>query len=474
MSDSSNAFKKRGRPPRDTSVNSNKAKKIAHLEELRASNTRILRNSSKKTQTAVKKPVDVTQKPDISTQAASSSTAISNRFDVLPEVNTSVTQNTQVIKNPENKKKAYVPPIVIQGMQLSKLNEILNSHKINDYKIKLISVGIKLTLKDLSEYSTITAVLKKLESEFFSYSNSDTNPLKIVLTGLPKFESDDIKDELVSAGVDKDFILEVVPLKPNGKSYNIHENTNYLIKFDKSKVKLHDIKKIKYLFNVVIRWFPHVSSRKGPTQCRNCQMYGHGTSHCNRKVRCKKCGDNHSGEDCINDLPKCVNCGGDHEADFSDCFGRKSYVAIRENISIGRQINSYKDSSRSIPVRERSYNRFSSSQPLSTNRKNSFEFNRNVNFNDRSAAGFPDLSLGRSNIDRNSFFKKFSSSQPISSSFMVRNQDSSSNEDLFSIDELTSLVSELTTKISVCRTRAQQFEVIMRLSLQYLGKTQCP
>lgn len=462
MSDSSITTKKRGRPPRDTSVISNKAKKIAHLKELKESNTRILRNSTKK-------PVIPVKNLEISTPTASSSvTPINNRFDPLQtEVNTS-TQN--LITTAENKKKAYIPPIVIQGMQLTKFNEFIGSHKIKDYKIKLISVGIKLTLKDIFEYNNITAALKKLELEFFSYSNYDTIPLKILLTGLPTVEINDLKDEIIATGVAKEYILEIVPLKGDEKDHNVHKNINYLIKFDKSKIKLQDVKKIKSLFNIIIRWFPHVNYRRGPTQCRNCQMYGHGTSHCNRKMRCKKCGENHSGENCITDLVKCINCGGNHEADSKDCSGRDKYVAIRQNISINRQLGNYSNRSN-----ERSQNRFSSSQPISTNSKNKFQFNRNVNFNANNLTQFPELRHDRSNVDRDGFFKQFSSSQPISSSYnMSRNQNTSNNEELFSIDELTSLVSELTAKISACTTRAQQFAVIMKLSLQYLGKTQCP
>lgn len=466
MSDISNTNKKRGRPPRDSSVNSNQAKKIAHLKELKESNTRILRNAVK----SVSKVVPAT-KPGISTPTTSSTvTSISNRFGILqPEVDTNIRET--VISNVENKKKAYIPPIVIQGMQLTKLNELLNSHKIKDYKIKLISVGIKLTLKDILEYNNITAALKKLELEFFSYSNYDTNPLKILLTGLPLMNLDELKDEIISAGVAQEYVLEIVPLKGDVKNHNIHKNINYLIKFDKSKIKFQDIKKIKSLFNIIIRWFPHINYRRGPTQCRNCQMYGHGTSYCNRKLRCKKCGENHSGEDCIIELVKCVNCGGDHEADSKDCSDREKYVAIRQNISINRQLGNYKYASNNNRVNsgfESSQNRLSASQPNSANSRNQFQFNRNVNFNARSLTQFPELRHDRTNVDRDGFFKQFSSSQPVS------NQNTSNNENLFSIDELTSLVSELTTKISACRTRAQQFEVIMRLSLQYLGKTQCP
>lgn len=463
MSDSSITTKKRGRPPRDTSDNSNQAKKIAHLKELKKTNTMILRNSKQKTDIPVNKP-EITAP----TTSSSSVTSINNRFDPLQsDFNTSATQNeiTKVV----NKKKAYIPPIVIQGMDLTKFNEFIVSNKIKDYKIKLISVGIKLTLNDIIEYNNITAALKKLDLEFFSFSNYDTNPIKILLTGLPLVNIDELKDEIIIAGVAKEYILEIVPLKGDEKNHNVHKNVNYLIKFDKSKIKLQDVKKVKSLFNIIIRWFPHVNYRRGPTQCRNCQMYGHGTSHCHRKIRCKKCGENHSGLVCIIDHVKCVNCGGNHEADSKDCSDREKYVAIRQNISINRQLRNYNNR-----PNERSQNRFSSSQPIASNSKSQFQLKRNVNFNANNLTQFPELRHDRSNVDRDGYFKQFSSSQPISYSSMSRNQNASNNEELFSLDELTSLVSELTTQISVCSTRSQQFAVIMKLSLQYLGKSQWP
>lgn len=74
------------------------------------------------------------------------------------------------------------------------------------------------------------------------------------------------------------------------------------------------------------------------------------------------------------------------------------------------------------------------------------------------------------NSEQANWFRQFSSTQltqpTISQEVPPPNTN---NSTLFTISELTSLVSEVTRQISVCTTRAQQFEVIVKLSLQYLG-----
>lgn len=373
----------------------------------------------------------------------------SNRFTGLQrDVNTSITNTPTNLLNDGNK-KGYVPPIVVQGIKLNEITDILKVNKIINYQIKLISVGIKITLFNNVCYDNLKKHLIEQKIEHFTYSNRDTVPLKVILTGLPQMTSSELKAELIIAGLLPEEILEILPLKYDEKNHNIHKNINYLIKLDKSKIKIQELKKIKSLFNIIIRWYPHVNYRNGPTQCRRCQMYGHGTSHCGRIIRCLKCGGDHSADACMLQLIKCANCNANHEANDKSCPNREKYVAIRQNISINRQINYYKS------------NKFTSNQAPAFNNFS----NRNVILNDKN---FPAIQPRNSNPD---FFKAFSTSQPVTSNSMRRSIPTASTDELFTIDELTSMVSEIIQQISVCKTRSQQFEVIMKLSLQYLGKS---
>lgn len=371
----------------------------------------------------------------------------SNRFTGLQrDVNTSTT-NTPTNSSNDVNKKGYVPPIVVQGIKLTEITDILKANNIANYQIKLISVGIKITLFNNVCYDNLKKNLIEKKIEHFTYSNRNTVPLKVILTGLPQMTSLELKAELLIAGLLSEEIIEILPLKYDEKNHNIHKNINYLIKLDKTKIKIQELRKIKSLFNIIIRWYPHVNYRNGPTQCRRCQMYGHGTSHCGRVIRCLKCGGDHSADDCMLQVIKCANCHANHEANDKSCPNREKYVAIRQNISINRQINYYKSNTLTS---NKAFNNFSK---------------ENVILNEKN---FPAIKPRNSNSD---FFKAFSTSQPTTSTSMRRNIPTASTDELFTIDELTSMVSEIIQQISVCKTRSQQFEVIMKLSLQYLGKS---
>lgn len=443
MSDStsvSSVSRKRGRPRRDDSVKGNVKKKIATLTEAKKKNSRVLRNST----VALR---DKSMGPPI--------TPTQNRFSVLSADKNTITGDsstnlTNAVKpNIPAIKRQYIPPIVIEGSNYNAINNLLKTNNIIEFKIKLISLGVKLTLINLESYNKVKIILQNNKIEHFSFSSRDQNPLKIILTGLPEMKSDDLKDELIKNKIESEIILEIIPLKLNERNYNVNKNINYLFKFDKDKIKFNDICRIKSLFNVIVRWYPYVNNRKGPTQCRNCQMYGHGTSHCGKLTKCMKCGKNHKAENCTEAAIKCANCNNEHEANSKDCPNRHKYVAIRQNIVINRQLDHLKNSPPKINNSQRNY--------------------KNINFNENN---FPGLQKRRSSFDQNNFFSHFTQSQPLPSTsyaFSSQPKPSTQNEKLFTIEELTELVSELLEKISMCTTKAQQFKVIMKLSLQFLG-----
>lgn len=449
----SDSSKKRGRPKKPVG----RITKVEQLKQLQSQNRRILRSD---------KPSSL-----LSSQIATTVTPIKNKFNVLNnDVDTSsmdTSQSTPTQQTVEGK-KPYIPPVVIQGMKFNDLIVVLKEYNITNYKIKLISVGIKVTLPDIESNIKLKKNLSDKKIEYFTFSNRETNPFKVILTGLPVFTTEELKAELIYCGIDTESILEVLPLQhKEQRSYNVHKNVNYLIKFDRLKVNLQVVNKIKSLFSIIVRWYPYVNNRSGPTQCRRCQMYGHGTSHCSRVERCLKCGGNHSADDCLMTEIKCANCGKEHEANSKACDNRIKYVAIRENISINRQLMQM------------------GQKPNSVN----FEINKkaeNVTNND---SNFPAIRK-RNTTDHQNFYKHFSTSQPVSGSSRMQSTQSSfsrsqpapsmpkvfegnvrnAESNLFSFEELTSLISEVTQQISRCTTRQQQFEVIMKLSLQYLGQ----
>lgn len=111
--------------------------------------------------------------------------------------------------------------------------EVSSVYNIKNYKIKLISVGIKVTLPDVETNEKLKKNLSDNKFEYFTFSNRDTNPSKVILTGLPVFTSQELKTELTDCGITSESILEIVALEhKEHRSYNVHRNVNYLIKFE--------------------------------------------------------------------------------------------------------------------------------------------------------------------------------------------------------------------------------------------------
>lgn len=128
-------------------------------------------------------------------------------------------------------------------------------------------------------------------------------------------------------------------------------------------------------------------------------MYGHGTSHCHRAERCLKCGGSHSAVNCLITDIKCANCQEEHVAISKACKNRIKYVAIRENISINRQLMQMGRKPNSV-------------NSVLNKKEESIPYN---------ASTFPVLNR-RNTTEHQHFYRNFSSSQPVSGN--LRNQSS--------------------------------------------------
>lgn len=226
---------------------------------------------------------------------------LSNRFEVLSDKNIqntnsttsddqmeATTSNAPQVQNSAsllNTPKTKVPPIVVGGQFYDQLIHKLKHHNINNYTLKLTSVGIRLNITFLNQYKLILNTLKS-PSHGMSYYTHDASdaPQKFVLEGLFTQENND--KILRSLG---EHNLKPIDIKlMTIKTHTFQNQGN----FDKNTTKLNDLQKVKYICNVVVLW-QHYRSRSGPTQCHNCQMFGHGSRNCTLAPRCVKCGGNH-------------------------------------------------------------------------------------------------------------------------------------------------------------------------------------
>lgn len=151
--------------------------------------------------------------------------------------------------------KIKIPPIVVINMQHQKITEFMHKNSIKNFNLKYISLGIKVlcnTVDDIPSQKTTKFVL--------SVHSTNINFLDVKKMNT-KRESDS-------------FAL-------------------YLVYFNNKTVKLQELKQIKYVLNVVIKWQPYIPSKNGPTQCNNCQLHGHGSKNCSLPPRCAKCAGKH-------------------------------------------------------------------------------------------------------------------------------------------------------------------------------------
>jgi hypothetical protein len=188
----------------------------------------------------------------------------------------------------------------------------------------------------------------------------------------------------------------------------------------------------------------------GPTQCGNCQKFGHGSSNCFMKPQCIKCGENHKSAACIYNEPdkniipqkfiKCANCGQPHTANYSNCTKRLEYINIKQKI---RQ-NNTKNPNIGFHLNQQNYN---SKFPLINNQQNQKNLSNNNYKRDN-------------NVPYSSFFK---------ASNTFSNNQTNKNPDLFTNDECMDILNEFINRLQQCKSKIDQIRTIADITFKYLS-----
>jgi hypothetical protein len=74
---------------------------------------------------------------------------------------------------------------------------------------------------------------------------------------------------------------------------------------------------------------------KSPTQCFNCNKFGHIASNCQSSTVCSKCSGDHRHDSCTGTHLKCVNCGKNHSAFDRIC---ESYKVAKRKVMLKSKI----------------------------------------------------------------------------------------------------------------------------------------
>lgn len=349
--------------------------------------------------------------------------------------------------NTKTNKADKVPPIVTGANNYDKIKVILSNIKITNYQLKFMSIGLKINLNALSDYNQFIEAIDKDAIKYYTHAIPNMKPIKIVLKGLFTITVDELKSHLSNVNVTPEDI-KIMKLK----NTRYTGQANYLLYFKKSSISINDLKKIRAVNNIIVSWeyYKHTSR---PTQCNNCQLYGHGGSNCKLSPVCIKCSGGHKSSDCDIENPsepknaskiKCANCLQKHTANFIGCPSRADYLTLKSGLS-GKNGKLPKRGAKAVNMDPHS---------ISTNGN----------------ANFPALKPTR---NQSNFFDKFSSRitntpQNQSNSFNNTNQTNNYQNDLLSPQELLNIFKEIITKMKHCKSRFEQLELIADLAMRYM------
>lgn len=349
--------------------------------------------------------------------------------------------NNETVLKPKTNRPA---PITLLDRDIS-VHAIVSEAGIkNPVNTKNMTVGRKIFLENKEDKDKFLSVLKSKNVGCFTHPERNQKPSKFLLYGLPKMEKDELRDELKAVNLTPTNIFEITI-----KKQKWDKDALYLLHFRKEdNITLQILLKIRAVFHTIITWKPYNSNKKGPTQCRNCLSYGHGSSHCHMPSNCMFCAGQHSsaicpGKENENFINKCYNCEGNHKSSDIECPSRKAYINIKNsinnrNVSNGQRKNDRKNGSANCQhshqpnPHEKTTSSHKPSRPVTEN------------------LSYAEAAKTNNNNERTS------------------SNDNSNGTDLFSAKELMNIFSEITSRMVSCHTKQDQISLLFDISAKYV------
>ena len=325
-------------------------------------------------------------------------------------------------------------------MPITQVKNELASLGVQGHEIKLTRYGTKLFANTNEQFKKIKSHFSKNKSEY-THTLIEDQTNKFVIHGLHDMDITEITKELILNEINPCNVKKIQIKKPKQD-----EQTLFLVYFKRDQqTKISELRTIRSLCQIRIRWEYYRNRQTGPMQCNNCMNFGHGALNCHIKSRCVRCGENHASKMCphilktssidnkipIEDL-KCANCNGNHNAKFIQCPKRIEYIKAMENI---RKRN------KTTPPKQ-------------------FQYAPELN-----NAQFPMINLKTLRPWSQAANNPTTSSKPKSSRAF---SNKSSENELFSTAELIIIIKEILSKLSLCSTKADQFQVIAELACTHL------
>lgn len=165
-----------------------------------------------------------------------------------------------------------------------------------DFTIKYMSTGTKIMVKNFELYNNFRKSLNDWNVEFLPTTQHQISSTGLFLLVFLRSHEKESKSRWNST-------RWYLPKFVNQKSKKFEEKGSYITSFTQGTVKMQNLKKTVIDYTVP-KWRPYYESTNNITQCRRCQIFGHGIRNCNMKFKCSNCGLDHPTEACKSPVRK--------------------------------------------------------------------------------------------------------------------------------------------------------------------------
>lgn len=357
-----------------------------------------------------------------------------NQFDLLnAKVNGNNSNNNT--SNMLVKHKNNIPPITVVGAaNFSIALEILKKLTTDaEFTIKYMSIGTKIMLKNLEVFNNFKKSLNEADVKFFTHDAQSDKFDRFILSGISRTPCEDILESLKN--------YQMVPLEIreiNQKTKKFDDEGSYIVSFKQGTTKIQNLNKTIINYTVP-KWRTFFKTPNNITQCRRCQIFGHGIRNCNMQFKCSKCGLDHPSENCNSPVTKCANCKGDHGSTSLDCPNRLKFIEMRSRLSASNNKKSVK--------------------PTPAPRMN--------------LKNFPEMPKLSSKNPHGTSSAQSSQAKPTNWSSLLNSNPSakshtSSNHNKFQLSEIGPIMSEILTGLSRCQNKEQQLILMFEMATKYI------
>lgn len=329
-------------------------------------------------------------------------------------------------------KQSRVPPLTITEKSRSQIIEWCDTIDLKNYRLKMTSIGINLFCATLEDFKKVKIILNEDKTPYFTHALREEKELRVLLKGLFVMSEEDLREALTAVDIDPKHIRQLNPRKRK-----FADQAHFVLSFPLGSQKMSNLKQIRYVAHCSVEWDFYAPRKFGPTQCYNCFMFGHGIRTCKLPMKCPACSGSHAIDNCSNleeSGPlrqgckyKCPNCHGEHLATSDECPKLTEYLRIQEQLAV-------KNNKRPLP-RPRQY------AP--------------------SREDYPKLDPRQSG----------SIPQPTSQGSAWANNSTTrpaNNLPLMSNAEIIRLSQELISSLRGCKSREDQFNVIVNMATKFL------